>query len=124
MANERARIEGQQAAGFFHDNASGLDMQFDGSPTTMSQAASVAYCASLPLAGGGWRLPTKDELLVVYANRAHLQPIVNWITFWSSSPARVGQQNFGQTIGWIVDWSNGNALDLNGTSLTRARCVR
>lgn len=105
-------------SGFYRDNASGLDMQSGSSPTTQSQADAVAYCASLPLAGGGWRLPTKDELLIVYSNRAALAPTAEFF-FWSSSP-----DGSSPSSGWFVNFYYGVADSTGATDTHRARCVR
>ena len=105
------------AAGTVRDNVSGLVMQFGFSPDWQNQAESIAYCASLPLAGGGWRLPTKDELEIVYANRRALEPTDDF--FWSSSSVAGSPSS-----GWYVSLSNGSAYDLDAANAGRARCVR
>ena len=93
-------------------------MQFGFSPDSQSQAESIAYCASLPLAGGGWRLPTKDELLTVYANRAALEPTDE--PLWSSSSVAGSPSD-----GWYVRFSAGYAPGhVVVTHNLRARCVR
>ena len=105
------------AAGTVRDNVSGLVMQFGFSPDRQSQAESIAYCASLPLAGGGWRLPTKDELLIVYANRGALEPTDEIL--WSSSSVAGSPE-----LGWSVYFGNGGA-DVDEVAIpSRARCVR
>ena len=108
------------AASTVRDNVSGLVMQFGFSPDSQSQAESIAYCASLPLAGGGWRLPTKDELETVYANRRALEPTDEDEFFWSSSSVAGSPSN-----GWHVGFSGGLAYYDGATATTvRARCVR
>lgn len=47
------------------NNGSGLEWQRGFSVANDTQAVGIAYCASLPLDGGGWRVSPKDELLSI-----------------------------------------------------------
>ena len=95
-------------------DASGLIIQYGFSPDEQSQADSIAYCAGL---AGGWRLPTEDESLLVYDNRAHLEPSTAW--FWSSSHV-MGSPS----LGWGVYFPRGTRSFSNINFASRARCVR
>ena len=66
--------------------AAGLVWQANPSQVAMSWADAKAYCAKLDLAGGGWRLPTKEELLALYAT--HNMP-KEFRNYWSSTSAEV-----------------------------------
>ena len=116
--DERAREEAIRGAGLYRDSASGLVMQYGVSPSAQSQADSVAWCANLPFAGGGWRLPTKDELLMVYDNRAQLEATEE--RFWSSSNLPDSPAD-----GWYVEFDAvGGIFYGPPTQNFFARCVR
>jgi len=107
------------------NNGSGLVWQQGFSPREQSQAASGTYCASLTL-GGGWRLPTKDELLSIVdltIGRPTIDtaffPGTPSTYFWSSSPV-AGSPSFG----WYVNFNNGIAASYVAANVLRARCVR
>jgi len=107
------------------NNGSGLEWQQGFSPGDQSQAASVAYCTSLALDGGGWRLPTIDELLSIVDTR--FRPFIDpsffpgtpSLVFWSSSPVAGSP-----SLGWYVVFSSGDAGFNGAHSSYRARCVR
>jgi len=108
------------------NNGSGLEWQQGFSPGTQSQAASITYCTTLALDGGGWRLPTIDELRsIVDSSRG--APTIDTSFFpgtpstplWSSSPVAGSPSN-----GWLVDFNFGNAFYSGASIMDRARCVR
>jgi len=108
------------------NNGSGLEWQRGFSPGVQRQAASVTYCTSLTLDGGGWRLPTKDELLSIVdltvgapTIDTSFFPGTPSTYFWSSSPV-AGSPSFG----WNVSFYSGYADDYDATYMYRARCVR
>ena len=89
-------------------------------------AAAAPYCTGLALAGGGWRLPTKDELLsLVTDDMPPIDPIFTdapEASFWSSTPVR----NF-DTLAWTVGFYRevgGYAEGSNVGVTIRVRCVR
>ena len=94
---------------------------------TQNQAASVMYCASLALDGGGWRLPTVDELRSI-VDPSRILPAIDTsffpgtpsAVFWSSSPvAGLPSYGWGVTFaGSVVNYATGVA------ERYRARCLR
>lgn len=111
--------------GTVRDNANGAVWQQSFSPGSQDQAASIAYCAGLTLDGGGWRLPTKDELLSI-VDRSFFPTIdpsyfpgTPMRSFWSSSPDAGSPSD-----GWSVNFSNGYAYGDTLTDTYPARCVR
>lgn len=107
------------------NNGSGLVWQQTVSASTYTQAGAIAYCAGLALDGGGWRLPTKDELLSIVDTSFYpsTDPTyfpgtpVAW--FWSSSsPAG------SPSAGWAVNFFGGGGTYYVATNNFRARCVR
>jgi hypothetical protein len=89
-------------------------------------AEAPTYCTGLALAGGGWRLPNKDELLSLVTDAMPpIDPIFSGApeaSFWSSTPVR----DF-DTLAWTVGfysesggYSEGSDMDVT----IRVRCVR
>jgi hypothetical protein len=103
----------------------GLDWQQGFSPSTQGRADAFAYCAALALDGGGWRLPTIDELVSILDRR--FIPTVDPVyfpgtpseKFWSSSLDPIFP-----TLGRGVDLMVGGAGSVPFTTLGYARCVR
>jgi hypothetical protein len=103
---------------------------------TTSQAFTwcdaINYCATLPLAGRTWRLPTRIELLSL-VDFTRTSPAINATAFpnvpgskyhWTSSPWVVSQAAGKAQDSWIVNFYEGlasNAVDR--TLLEFARCV-
>jgi len=83
------------------------------------------YCTNLPLAGGGWRLPTKNELLSI-ADYG-LFPAINQNAFpntppegfWSSTVRECGSSG-----AWVVNFYGGGAYGHGVGDSSRVRCVR
>jgi Protein of unknown function (DUF1566) len=121
------------ADGTVKDNVTGLVWQ---KVVTAQQAYSwvdaQAYCAGLTLAGRGWRLPTRIELLSI-VDFTRTSPAIDTKTFpgtpggkyhWTSSPWVVSQIATKPQYSWIVNFYEGltsNAGDR--TQLEYARCV-
>jgi hypothetical protein len=87
---------------------------------------ALAYCSRLKVASGGWRLPSKNELLSI-VDHDHGQPTIDLTIFpntrirhyWTSTTEGVAEG-----YGWYVDFGNGNP---NTTSMDlglNVRCVR
>jgi len=67
-------------------------------PTRMTWDEAITYCSNL---GDGWRLPTKDELALMYEHKAELGGFgEGWL--WSSS-----QNNYG-SYAWVQLFSDGD----------------
>lgn len=97
----------------------------DNKACTWDQAKN--YCAKLPLAGGGWRLPTVTELetLVDDGNPAPAIDIKSFPEtqprhFWTSS-RRVDQP---QDQAWFVNFSTGYSNISRMNEMYLVRCVR
>lgn len=89
------------------------------------------YCASLTLAGGGWRLPTKDELLSIVDASFGVRredPLIDptafpntpSAAFWSSSSSPY----VGTGFAWAVHFNDGSSTSEPPSSTYRVRCVR
>jgi hypothetical protein len=91
-------------------------------------ADAQALCSGLTLAGGGWRLPTRIELLSIVdftnpnpLNDLRAFPGTPQARFWTSSPVADEPSN-----AWAVDFAFGNGLVYSAptTAAYRVRCVR
>ena len=67
------------------DPSTGLEWQVEPPRCDMAWAAAKKYANSLKLAGGGWHLPTKEELLTISGRNRH-EALKGDGWFWSSSP--------------------------------------
>ena len=95
-------------------------------------ADAEAYCAGLTLAGGGWRIPTIEELYsLAVRGQTPVEPAIDRDMFpntpptvtWSSTitPADIGPGDFA----WCVDFYYGDTTsDITDSSLNYVRCVR
>lgn len=91
----------------------------------MTWPEAIAHCEVLTFAGGGWRLPTRIELmtLVDYERRAPASsfPGMTSESFWASTR----DANFIAGVGEAVSYLNGDAPDFRVTGTRhRAHCVR
>ncbi|HXJ21234.1 MAG TPA: DUF1566 domain-containing protein [Polyangia bacterium] len=117
------------ASGTVFDTATRLTWQRAMSDTIVSQADAIAYCSSLDLAGGGWRLPTAKEMLTLvdYSVPTGL-PMIDGTAF-PMTPAKVFWSATALGGGGAVNvWfqSGGLGADYAGFSpdASLARCVR
>jgi formylglycine-generating enzyme required for sulfatase activity len=89
----------------FH--AGGHEWQREPAPSGMTWEEAKTYAASLRLAGGGWRLPSKEELLALYAARATEQltgvPGMASGIYWSSATYQ-----FNTDDAMVVDFRDGH----------------
>ena len=112
--------------GTVRDNLTGLVWQQGFSPAAQTQAASVTYCTTVALAGGGWRLPTILELRSI-VDESVSSPSIDQVFFpgtpvegaWSSSPLAGSS-----SLGWYVYFPDGVASYYDNLHNYRARCVR
>ena len=99
-----------------------------------TQGEAIGYCTSLPLAGGGWRLPTRAELLTIVdptkydpaLDRSAFpdapkggSPSSTSVWFWTATASAETQG-----WAWYVNFYGGSANILNVTGAYRVRCVR
>lgn len=112
--------------GSVRDNETGLVWERAPSAAEMSQPDAMAHCASLELAGGGWRLPSILELRSI-VDESRDNPAIDLSIFpgtatapyWTSTrAARSG------SYGWTIYFGNGVADHAMTTLPGRARCVR
>lgn len=111
--------------GTVRDNANGAVWQQVVPVSAHTQAGAVAYCASLVLDGGGWRLPTRDELVSI-VDTTRINPAIDptyfptyGTYFWSSSPAGGSPPR-----GWVVYFATGDVTSASTAFGAFARCVR
>jgi len=133
----RASYRKNQAAKIVTDNVTGLTWEAEVDATTVyTQHDAITHCANK--AGGGWRLPTRIELVslldftvakpgptissAAFANDPVWTdtPDVNgdYRKFWTSSHAA-----FDTATGWEVDFSDGSTHQKPATGFYKARCV-
>jgi hypothetical protein len=118
------------------DNVTGLTWEAEVDPTTAyTQQDAIMHCQNK--SGGGWRLPTRLELVsLVDFTVAQPGPTIapefgndpawtavpdvngDYRKFWTS-----GHAAFDPNTGWEVDFSNGSTHQKLGTGFYRARCV-
>ncbi len=110
------------------DNVTGLEWQRAIDDRTLAWADASAYCASLPLAGGGFRLPSRIELLSIVdftRDGPVIDPSVFPNTpsepFWSGSPFIDDPSN-----AWSVHFGFATIFASSSRAALpfRARCVR
>jgi len=73
-----------------------------------------AACADL---GDGWRLPTKDELNILYINKHKIGGFAN-VGYWSSSEIQV------HPYAWIQNFDSGNQSKENKNEEYIVRAIR
>ena len=91
-----------------------------------TQAAAKTSCATLALAGGGWRLPDMRELLSI-VDRQQLNPAIDptafpstpAATFWSASSSAASS-----LYAWAIFFSSGGGELSEISNQLRVRCVR
>ena len=107
-------------------NKTGLVWQRDIAPQPMTWIFAVDYCRNLPLAGGGWRLPSVKELLTLVDRRLK-NPSIDPVffpkapaeTFWTSSSLNADPT---QAL-WVVNFSLGLSGFIDRGDVY-VRCVR
>jgi hypothetical protein len=110
------------------------DLSMDGSSHTWNE--SYAYCAGLGLAGGGWAMPTLDQLKTLLTTEAQVGCYINSCAFpqlcsnaidWTSTLQhnQLGTPN-NMDFAWSVSFVDGNVASYNAATGTPSlvRCVR
>lgn len=114
--------------GTVKDNVTGLVWQQAVAPATYIWQAAKDYCTTLTLAGGGWRLPTRIEL-VSLVDFTKVNPSINSAffpstpadAFWSSSPYVVAGL---AGNAWQVTFSGGGSGSYGMSNSKNVRGVR
>lgn len=83
---------------------------------------AVGICANLITDGGGWRLPTQRELMLMWVLRHQLERIsgfvvFNVISYWSATERTLSES-------WGVNLYYGDTRGDSKLSFYRVRCVR
>jgi hypothetical protein len=115
-------------SGIVTDRVTGLHWQQTLDTTARSWTEATSYCAGLPAAGGGWRLPARIELLSI-VDYTRTNPMIDPVAFpstpggafWSSSSV-AGDS----TSAWIVYFGFGTSMVYadQSTNAHYVRCVR
>jgi hypothetical protein len=108
------------------DNVTGLVWQRGFSDATKTWNDAKTYCRDLGLSGGGWRLPTRIELLSI-VNLKTKDPAIDTTAFpktpsawfWTSTPF-AGDSGYA----WGVFFGHGSSDDYGTTGTGWVRCVR
>lgn len=96
-------------------------------------AGAMEYCAGLTLAGGGWRLPTIEELhSLVVPGQTPKEPIIDRTAFpdtppdyyWSSSTYIPTLSGSTYSYVWVCTFWHGTTTNGATHSLNYVRCVR
>ena len=114
------------ANGTVLDTKTTLTWQQGVDPGSYSWADAQAYCATLDLDGGVWRLPSMKELLTI-VDFTRADPAIDPAAFpdtpsdyfWSSSPVAGSS-----TAAWGVNFNKGSAGTAPLDFTARVRCVR
>lgn len=108
------------------DSKTGLVWQRQVTATNYDQDGGAAYCQSLALAGGGFRLPTIEELLSI-VDDTRLSPSIDTtafpstpIAFFWSSTVDPGTPSYGIQ----VNFGDGTTMRSDRVFLRSVRCVR
>jgi hypothetical protein len=117
------------ADGTVRDDVTGLVWQKGVGPSSYTFTDAIAHCDALELAGTGFRLPKRIELLSI-VDHAEFSPTVDDVAFpstpagffWTSTPWAVSAD---PPRSWIVNFADGLTSN-NGfqTGTYSARCVR
>jgi hypothetical protein len=98
------------------DQKSHLEWAKKSAPDRLAWEIAKEYCATLAIEGGGFRLPSRDELLTLLGKGEDpFDSDIDW--YWSSTPG------VREKTAWAVGagaWLNGNPT----TTKSRVRCVR
>ena len=116
-------------AGIVFDNVTGLTWQENVAAAKLNWNDALSYCATLALAGGGWRLPSRIELLSL-VDYTQLPATIDPVTFpstptdawfWSGSLYAVSAAYaWNVDFGFVAAPSQFSTLD----KLGYVRCVR
>jgi hypothetical protein len=110
------------------DKVTSLQWQRSLDTTARTWSDAAGYCAALTVAGGGWRLPARIELLSI-VDYTRVNPTIDLVTFpgtpangfWTSS-----QNASDPTSVWVVYFGFGTSMVYadSATKKNYVRCVR
>jgi len=114
------------AGGNVRDTQTRLEWQQTFDPGMRAWADAQAYCGSLELVGGGWRLPSMKELQSL-VDDTRASPSIDDTAFpgtpsdplWSATPVLATPGS-----AWRVSFEHGYTYDAVATYQYHARCVR
>lgn len=94
------------------DGKHGKMVSINQAPSKMNWSSAKSWCSNL---GNGWRLPTKDELLVIYRNKATLNAIfaavgevISADYYWSSTEAGSDSARYVSMYDGYTNFTNKN----------------
>jgi serine/threonine protein kinase len=135
-----AAVDGlvDQGNGVLQQVSSGLQWTQRDDRSGNNWSNAQAYCSSLGTAGGGWRLPSPDELLSIYdrslpgssCGSSHYWPLEEYAChvsplFSLSDPLYWSSETPGSDVAVIVDLRNGDRVKLSSQHVgSQALCVR
>jgi hypothetical protein len=112
-------------SGVVTDTQTGLAWQQVASQADYTLAQATSYCAAFSLQGGGWRVPTLNELATIFDERYSFDPTAfpseAAYEYWTSSPYLNETSNE-----WLVNFAYGSTYggDVTQAANRRVRCVR
>ncbi len=108
------------------DNATGLEWQ-DNETGQKTWDAAATYCTDLPLNGGGWRLPSIEELETLVDDGRYNPSTTGGVFqhissdyYWSSTTSYASYSGYV----WYVDFDRGRSSSTDKTKSYYVRCVR
>lgn len=114
-------------AGTVTDTKTMLVWERSPDPMARSYSAAERYCATLTLAGGGWRLPGIKEL-VTLVDATRYDPAIDTGVFPNTMSKLYWSKSAVTTVGglrvWAVDFHTGGIGFIDTSSPHPAHCVR
>jgi hypothetical protein len=89
----------------------------------MDWQTAKTYCETLTLAGGGWRLPSTDELKSLYDSKPRgnaANPPLDFAAYWSSAPVKYNND----LSALLINFRNGSTDIERMSDYYAVRCVR
>ncbi len=91
---------------------------------------AVKYCSSLTLDGGGWRLPSKNELktTINYFDNIHIEPVFEQVSlsqlYWTNT-AIADQNDFPNGV-WGIVYANSSVITIPElkSKINLVRCIK
>lgn len=111
------------ATGTVHDTRTNLTWQRDVDAGSYTQSAAASYCTGLTLANGGWRLPTRAELLTL-VDPTKYNPAIDTSAFPSTPSDFFWSSSAYSGVAWSVYFNSGSSSDFVPGATYRVRCVR